>query len=379
MITAMRLLFILFLLFSVTGAYAQTETLPVVPYRNTEWRRLASVNVGDTFQLYISLPDGYHPDSATRYAAIYLTDADYSFGMTKDIANYLALGKKIPPHILVGIAYGGSIGNWGQKRQRDFLPVANKDIYLSGGAPKFAAFLEQELVPYIDSLYRTNKKDRALIGMSYGGVFASYMLLRHPGVFKRYIVGTTPFRYENGLLFGYEKQYAETHKDMPAKVYASMGGAEHYALNEFDSFSKKLQGRAYKNLRFKAEVLPDEVHESVGGGTLARGLRWIYENYFYEDKSIAQLRPDVLRQYAGKYHFNGFNITIHPKEASLLLKVENDGSEMEIYPESETVFFSKKDPIEFRFQIENKKATGFTFTGKGEMHFTRTAESKGKK
>lgn len=375
----MRILFILFLLLSGATVKAQKQALPAVSYRNTEHAMLLSTNVGDSFQVYISLPEGYKPDSTKRYAVIYLTDADYSFGMTKDIANYLSWGNKIPEHILVGIAYGGSQAIWGQKRQRDFLPIANKDIYLSGGAPKFAAFLQQELIPFIDNRYKTKTADRALIGMSYGGVFASYMLLQHPGLFKRYIIGTTPFGYDNKVLFNYEEQFAKANKDMDARVYASVGGAENYFFKDFDSFTKKLQDRGYKSLKFKAEVLPDEVHESVGGGTLARGLRWIYDGYATEDKKVMPIKGSMAKLYEGRYIFQNNIVIVTAKEDYLVIKEEKGGPELEIIAESETRFFSKTQPMEFEFHKDKGKITGFSVLGQKAMEFKRVEESKGKK
>jgi predicted alpha/beta superfamily hydrolase len=378
----MKLITFLLLIFFVSPlVYSQQQptNFPAVSYRNTEHRTLASQSVGDTFQLYVSLPDGYNPDSGKLYPVVYLTDADYSFGMSKDIANYLQWGKKIPAHILVGIAYGGDVTNWGMKRQRDFLPVANKDIYLSGGAPKFAEFLQAELIPFIDKTYKTKHGDRALIGMSYGGVFASYMLFQHPRVFKRYIIGTTYFGYENNALYGYEKAYAEQRKEMPAKVYLSIGGAERYALKQFESFNQQFKSRNYKGLDMKYEVLPDEVHESVGSGTLARGLRWIYEGHTYEGKVFIELTPAILDQYIGNYAAGKFNVTIYRNATKLILRIHKDNSEMELSPESKTLFFSKEENFQLEFTREGGVITGFTILGEKNMHFKKVTKAAAQK
>lgn len=370
-----------FLLFSAIAlAQPGSNNPPPVPGKHTHFRVITSRHVGEELQLHISLPADYHPDSARRYAVIYLTDADYSFGMTKDIANYLNWGKEIPEHIIVGVAYGGTVGNWGVKRQRDFTPVASKDVYLSGGGPKFADFLEKELIPFVDSAYKTKPLDRTLIGMSYGGVFGTYVLLKRPGIFKRYILGTTYFGYNNDLLFTYEKEYAATHKDLPARVYTSMGGAETYALKQFEDFNKALAGRQYPNLKFKAEVLPDEVHSSVGGGTLARGLRWVFDGYFYDERKIVQLTPQLYDQYAGTYeHPEGkLRVAVYRKDSILVLKPEGGGEEIEIFPESEASFFAKKEKLQLAFYQEKKKVAGFTIQG-DNTRFRRVASGPARK
>jgi hypothetical protein len=370
-----------FLLFSAVAlAQPGGGDPPPVPGKHTHFRTMTSRHVKEAFQLLISLPPDYHPDSAKRYAVIYLTDADYSFGMTKDIANYLNWGQELPEHIIVGVAYGGNVANWGQKRQRDFLPVANKDIYLSGGAPQFTDFLEKELIPFVDSAYRTKPQDRTLIGMSYGGVFGTYVLLKRPGIFKRYILGTTYFGYEKDVLYTYEKEYAASHADLPARVYASVGGAETYALKHFEDFTKILTDRKYPNLKFKAEVLPDEVHSSVGGGTLARGLRWVFDGYFYDERKIVPLAPEQYEKYTGLYELaaDNFKVTILRKDNGLVLKTEDGKQVIEFLPESELNFFAKKEKLELAFYQEKKKVAGFVIRGQ-EGRFTRVEPAAAKK
>jgi hypothetical protein len=366
--------FLLPLLLSAAAHAQPGSNPPPVPMKHTQFRTMTSRYVKEEFQLLISLPANYHPDSARRYAVIYLTDADYSFGMTKDLANYLNWGEEIPEHIIVGVAYGGNVANWGQKRQRDFLPVANKDVYLSGGAAQFTDFLEKELIPFVDSAYRTKPQDRTLIGMSYGGVFGTYVLLKRPGIFKRYILGTTYFGYEKGELYTYEKEYAATHADLPARVYASVGGAETYALEHFGNFTKVLADRKYPNLKLKAEVLPDEVHSSVGGGTLARGLRWVFDGYFYDERKVASLTPEQYDRYTGLYELaeNKFKVNILRQDNGLVLKTEDGTQVIELLPESESDFFAKKEKLELAFFQEKKKVAGFVIRGK-EGRFKRVA------
>jgi pimeloyl-ACP methyl ester carboxylesterase len=253
-------------------------------------------------------------------------------------------------------------------------------VYLSGGAPQFTDFLEKELIPFVDSVYRTKPQDRTLIGMSYGGVYGTYVLLKRPGIFKRYILGTTYFGYENDQLYTYEKEYAASHADLPARVYASVGGAETYALKHFEDFTRVLADRKYPSLKLKAEVLPDEVHSSVGGGTLARGLRWVFDGYFYDDRRIVPLAPERYDEYAGLYEHSDhkFKVTLVRKDNALVLRTEDGKEEIEFFPESESDFFAKKEKFQLAFYQEKKKVAGFVLQGK-EGRFKRIPPGAGKK
>ena len=54
----------------------------------------------------------------------------------------------------------------------------------SGGAETFTKFIEEELIPYIDSKYPTMPY-RTLIGHSYAGLFTINMLLNHKHLFSK--------------------------------------------------------------------------------------------------------------------------------------------------------------------------------------------------
>jgi len=113
---------------------------------------------------------------------IYLLDADWYFdgssggigeGGVAGIVSSLGESGRIPNAIVTGIGYTAT-----NHRGRDFL-----------WAPEaFYAFLTTELIPSIDSQYRTDAKSgRTLIGHSDGGFFTLYSLFQTDGN------GDTPF------------------------------------------------------------------------------------------------------------------------------------------------------------------------------------------
>jgi predicted alpha/beta superfamily hydrolase len=108
----------------------------------------------------------------------------------------------------------------------------------TGGADKFLAFLKQELMPFIEKNYRASKEDKTYIGYSYGGLFAVYTLFHSPETFSRYIIGSPGIVWANetNLFTRYEKEYAATHKALPAKVFMSIGSLE--SKEELEAFKK---------------------------------------------------------------------------------------------------------------------------------------------
>ena len=60
------------------------------------------------------------------------------------------------------------------------------------------------------------------------------------------------------------------------------------------------------------------------------------------------LSKEVLARYAGTYQFSDDSLEVLPEGNHLLFKFDN-GSDLPVFPESETRFFSKPWPIEFEF------------------------------
>jgi len=114
-----------------------------------------SAQTGAVYKLYIYLPDSYAAGNAT-YPVIYATDGDAAFPPDGRFVNFTKiLQRRRIDAILVGI--GGT-----ERRNKDFLLP---------GAKAYHEFITQELIPFIDSHFRTDQKRRILSGISYGGAF----------------------------------------------------------------------------------------------------------------------------------------------------------------------------------------------------------------
>lgn len=168
---------------------AETDVTPLdyLPALKGDYFRLDSAIVGRPYHIYVRFPEGYQQAPEKRYPVIYLLDGDSMFPVLAGNHMFLHYDEKIPEAIIVGIAYGGfdpSI-NW---RDVDFSTEA-PDWERSGGAEKFHAFLEQELLPEVESRYRADAERRVIYGQSRGGFMVLYSAFNHPDVFWGRIAG----------------------------------------------------------------------------------------------------------------------------------------------------------------------------------------------
>lgn len=209
----------------------------------TEVRTIHSAIVGDEYEITIALPKHYETSNST-YGVIYAPDEWLFFRTIYDSYRVLGLDGKLPPLIIVGIGFPNISNNYdsiitkvADLRTRDMSPYHVDSLdkpslqargVKTGGADKFLAFLKQELMPFVEKNYRASTKDRTLIGYSYGAIFGIYTLFQSPETFSRYIIGSPALVWGNdkNILTKYEKEYAATHKALPAKVFLSTGSLE---------------------------------------------------------------------------------------------------------------------------------------------------------
>ncbi len=139
--------------------------------------------------LIVYLPAVYEQNPQARLPVLYLQDGQNLFdpatsfitGMywrVKETADELIAQGAIRPLIIVGIY------NTGKGRLAEYTP--SRDKKMSGGkADRYGRMLIEEIMPFIDSEYRTltGPANTGLGGSSLGGLLAIYLGLRHPQVF----------------------------------------------------------------------------------------------------------------------------------------------------------------------------------------------------
>lgn len=144
------------------------------------WTDVASAFLGPTRHVEVWLPPGYDADSATRYPVLYMSDGQNLFdpriantgvdwGVDEAVVRLVRRGT-IPPVIVVGV--------WSSaERSAEYSPWH--------GAPRYARFLIEELMPRVDREFRTltGPANTAAMGSSMGGLLSHYLVAHHPDVF----------------------------------------------------------------------------------------------------------------------------------------------------------------------------------------------------
>lgn len=271
-----RFCFFIILIFSFTlkvNAQNVTDLKETTNLYNTQEKVIHSNIVDDDFRLFISVPDDY-VKSGKKYPVLYLLDGDIAYGMAASIARYLQVGNIVPELIIVGIGYGALKRADGNMRRRDYTISVRRGIQGTGGAPKFKAFLREELIPYIDKNFRTKPGERTLEGYSLGGLFAVYTLFTEPELFNRYIIGSPYLSWDDFKIFDVQDDAFKKFKDINAKVFISVGSEEDEEkyFNPTDDLVTNIETKDYKGLKLDTKVFEGGTHLICPPETISYGL-----------------------------------------------------------------------------------------------------------
>lgn len=258
-----------------------TLTLPAadgvspVTLKHTEHRTLASTKIGQTYDLFVSLPEDYATSGKT-YPVLYVLDG-WHFPLLVFLQNNNHYSERMPPVIIVNIGHGEGI-NPMPLRARDFIPTHVDLEPASGGAAAFLEFLEHDIIPFVDCNYRTNPADRGLLGHSYGGLFALYVLEQRPGLFQRILAASPVAGWDHNLLFTAARERLKN-LPRPVRLDLSAGGEgdfEKQLMADTTAFVHLLDELKPAGLDYRFTAFPDENHNSVRLASLPHGLYWLY-------------------------------------------------------------------------------------------------------
>jgi predicted alpha/beta superfamily hydrolase len=258
---------------SVTDAADKTNLY------NTQVKIIRSAIIDDDFYIYISLPDDYKK-SGKQYAVLYLFDGDVTFGMATSIARYLEFGNTIPELIIVGIGYGVMKESEGNMRRRDFTISSLRGRTGSGGAPLFREFIKEELIPFIDTTYRTATDNRTLYGYSLGGLFATYTLFTEPDIFNHYIIGSPHLYWDNFKIFEIQEEEFAKFDDLDASLFISVGSeeSEEKYFGPIDEMVTIIEEKGFKSLKMETKVFDGGTHLICPPEALTYGLISVFGN-----------------------------------------------------------------------------------------------------
>lgn len=179
---------------------------------------------------------------------------------------------RLPPMILVGIQ--------NTDRKRDLTSPSSvasdqKLIPNAGGAEKFRAFIEKELIPTIDSTYRTTSV-RSIIGESLSGRFIVETLILQPYLFDNYIAFDPSLWWNNqGLVQEAQQHLSQNLRDKTHKLWYA-GSSASDMKKPLNDLKEILSQEKYSMLIWRFVDASEEQHHTIFRAKKEEALVWTF-------------------------------------------------------------------------------------------------------
>ena len=266
----MKLLVFLSLFF--IGIYPSNIVLNQDPIPNHETFTIDSRQVNEKRVINVWFPEEYK-NSTISFPVLYMPDG----GIKEDfprIANTLSKlikSKKIKPFILVGIE--------NTERRRDLTPPTSvstdKEIApIVGGSEAFRKFIKEELIPEINSKYRTSD-EKGILGESLAGLFVTETFLLSPETFDYYIAFDPSLWWNNQQLLKDASNYLNAFPKASKRFWFAGSSAKDIFKNT-NSLSEILSKNAVPNLKWNYSPEKKEKHHTIFRATKEKAFIWTF-------------------------------------------------------------------------------------------------------
>jgi len=258
-------------------------------------------------EILVTVPESY-ARTTIGYPVLFLLDGSSHILHATATTRTLAAARNRAPEMIV-VAVPNTSGN----RNRDLTPGA--------GAERFERFFGEELIPWVDSTYRT-VPERIIMGHSLGGSFVTHALLNRPELFDVYIAASAPlWRYDS--LAHDMRQGLQRAAKANVALYLTIGEEEWSQLRGgVERFAEALTATAADMVPNWSFVdLPGEDHSSTSQKTLYSSLETHYASYRFPYFEVQAELDSLGGLRAIEDHFarasSRFGYPVHPPERVL--------------------------------------------------------------
>ena len=267
-----KILLLVFLFFTF-NLNAQIDTCISPTYKHIIKSKYSEVHR----EYWVNLPMRY--DTSKSYPVMYVLDAEWRFDLIRHIAYDMAGNKKIPHHIIVGIPHI----NWKMQRGIDLTFSHSRNEYdgekvdstfynktNSGGGMNFYKYLTEEMIKDVDTNYSTNN-ERVLIGHSYGGYFAGY-ILPFDDYFSAYQI------YDPSILYNDEEVIKIINTQLkPSNIFITFQLVPEFHKNKILELIELLKNKP--DLKIGSKNFIDETHNSLFMQSFIDGMQFLFADF----------------------------------------------------------------------------------------------------
>lgn len=293
----------------------------------------------------VHLPDNYN-NCEEEYSVLYVFDSPYNLAPVIGLVDHLESSYQSIPNLIV-------VGVENTTRNRDFINKKRDDFNLSedGGADNYIKHLKNELIPYIDSAYRT-QDFRLIYGHSLSASFGAYLMAKESELIDVCFAVDPAFWADTTMLSDFIQEVSDSTLNDNYFYFSHSLAGDMQMISANFTLLKELETNQTDKINWDFKYYQKEDHLSIRLRSLYDGL----ENYFADCKipynhiwynnSEALLKH--IKAASGKYHkisplyseelinnYAGKFISRNDLDGALRLLLYNK----EYYPESGQLYY----------------------------------------
>ena len=284
---------------------AMASAAEVQPITVGDRRSIESEVLGETREILVWLPTNYSA-SKFRYPVLYVLDAESEFLHAAATVDFLSSTDQMPETIIIGIS--------NTIRSRDLTPPSDDKQETAfwpavGGADIFRRFLREELIPLVESDYRTEPY-RSLRGNSFGGLFAIHDYMSSDPVFDAVIIASPAVGWNYGELISRAPEYFED--GIPRPIFVGAAGRDYPGnLENIQEFARIVETAAADSSLWRFVIYDNDSHYSLAFQSTFDGLRFLFEGWQVPDDIAAKAEfVDFEHHYEGLSERFGYKVKI---------------------------------------------------------------------
>jgi predicted alpha/beta superfamily hydrolase len=249
-------------------------------FAQVTYEEFESRHLNTSRELKIKLPDDYDPESELKHPVIIVFDGEYLFEPVSGQVSYQTYFDEMPESIIVGVVQGKERFYDSYFDEVSGLPIESGD--------HFYKFIDQELIPYIDSKYNTSKF-KVAVGHDLMGNFINSFLFHETPVFQAYINLSPDFKGTMNENVSARLEWL----DNDVFYYMATADGDIKSIRDKVSITNdNLKTLDNKNLTYYFDEFVGDSHYTLVNGALSNALDKIFE--LYKPLDIKELNEKAL-------------------------------------------------------------------------------------
>ena len=260
-------------------------------YAVPETREFLIEGPGGEYRIFVAVPPA--PPPPEGYPVLFLVDGNACFGTVIDAIRLQSPWPDlsgVEPMVVVGVGYPGDAAFNHRRRSFDLAPPLRNPTWRSnfvlgppwnrpGGADAFLSFLLGSLAAALTGKYPVNPRALNLCGLSLGGFFALYALVRKPDAFRAVVAVSSALWWDENRIAD-DLRTLEAGNEPESRILVAVGSTEIPGDRNICEMMCRFSREAVEALAergYKAEYLEleGENHQSCITAAMPAVLRFV--------------------------------------------------------------------------------------------------------